>query len=181
MIAFLAALRANLPEPPGGTPKVEIRDIAPPIDFFTWPSWKVLVAVGLGLVLLAYLAWKVIYSLTHRPAPPPPTPRQLALAELARLREQVHSLDAYAFSIAVSGVLREFIERQYFLRALEQTSPEFLASIAQAKEFTSGDRQLLAEFLDRSDMIKFARVEAGVEASESLLQSALAFVQGGCG
>lgn len=185
MSLLLAALRSTtpsapaMPELPSGTPAVEIRDIAPPVDFFTMPSWQVMTAIGLGLLLIGFLAWRVIYKITHRPPPLPPTPRQLALAALTALRTKVTSLDAYTFSIAVSGVLRAYIEQQFRLRALEQTSPEFLASIANSISFTRQDRTLLAEFLERSDMIKFARVEAGEEASDALLSSAFAFVQGG--
>ena len=103
----------------------------------------------------------------------------MALAALERLRAQVRTLSPYDFSIAVSEVLRTFIERQHRLRALEQTSPEFLASLAAARQFTEADRGLLADFLERCDLIKFARVEASAETSEELLGSATAFVQGG--
>jgi hypothetical protein len=168
-----------MPDLPTGTPAVQIRDISPPVDFFTWPSWQVLTALGVGLLLLGWVIWKVIHDIMHRPPPIPPTARQIALAALGELRSKVTSLDAYNFSIAVSGVLRTYIEQHYKLRALEQTSPEFLASIAHSTSFTRQDRMLLADFLERSDMIKFARVEAGEEASDALLQSAFAFVQGG--
>jgi hypothetical protein len=65
------------------------------------------------------------------------------------------------------------------LRAVEQTSPEFLAAIADAPKFTSEDRYLLANFLNRCDMIKFARVEADSRVSLDLLGSGVEFVKGG--
>ena len=67
---------------------------------------------------------------------------------------------------------------QFSLHATSQTSPEFLASIAKSPRFSDEDRKLLATFLDRCDMLKFARVEAHAEENGELLGAAAAFVQG---
>ncbi len=131
------------------------------------------------LALVAFAIYAIRRWWPRTPPPPPPTPRQLALAELERLRAQVRTADPHEFSFAVSEVLRRFIEGQFGVRALEQTSPEFLAAIAGSYRFSEDDRKLLAEFLERSDMIKFARLGGDESASESLLGSAAAFVQGG--
>ena len=88
-------------------------------------------------------------------------------------------MEPYAFSIAVSDVLRTYVGAQYRLPAREQTSPEFLAEISQVHDFTDDDRRLLKDFLERADLIKFARVDADEQVSESLLSAAVAFVQGG--
>src|SRR4029434_7896500 len=104
--------------------------------------------------------------------------RMIAMRELDLLRPQVQTLDPYEFSVKVSDVLRTFIEAQYGLRATHQTSPEFLASLAESKEFSEGDRDLLAQFLERCDLIKFARVDASSTDSAILHERAVAFVQG---
>ena len=161
------------------TPAPEIKDIAPPIDVFPWPPWMIALTAVAALALLALLAWLVARWLRNRPAPPPPSARSVALRELEKLRAQVQKLDPYAFSIALSDVLRRYIGAQYGLHAIEQTSPEFLAAIARAPQFTDDDRALLAKFLDRCDMIKFARIDATSTDSQELLASAIAFVQGG--
>jgi hypothetical protein len=179
---LLAAIHAANPDSsPPATPApahVEIKDIPGVLDIPWLTPWQIALLAAAGVAVLALLLWWLLKRAPRRPAAPPPTPRQIALGELARLREQVATLDAYAFSIAVSGVLRAFIEGQFHLRALEQTSPEFLASLAEAPPFSSEDKQLLADFLEHCDMIKFARVEAGPEASRALLESASAFVEG---
>jgi hypothetical protein len=115
----------------------------------------------------------------NRPAPPPPTPRAVALRELERLRGEVDRLEPYSFSIAVSDVLRRFIGAQYSLHAQQQTSPEFLSAIGSSSRFSAEDQQLLAHFLERCDLLKFARIDATSDESRELLGRAVAFVQGG--
>ena len=166
-------LAALAPETP------EIKDIAPPIDVFPWPMWMIVLAALGAVAVLTLLAWLIARWLRNRPAPPPPSARSVALRELEKLRAQLQTLDPYAFSIAVSDALRRYIGAQFRLHALEQTSPEFLTSIANAAQFSDEDRALLARFLDRCDMIKFARIEATASDSEELLASAIAFVRGG--
>jgi hypothetical protein len=185
ILLLLAAIKA-VPTPiplPGPAPEPdaplpEPRDIAPPVDIPT-PLWEKLAIIAGILLLLALIAW-IIWKCWPRPLPePPPTPRQIALRELARLRGLLTTLDPHAFSFEVSTVLRQFIEAQFGLRALEQTSDEFLAEVARASRFSQTDRRLLADFLERSDMIKYARQGADESASESLLASATDFVHGG--
>ena len=103
----------------------------------------------------------------------------MALTELEKLRGQVQTAEPYAFTFAVSDVLRTFIGAQFGLHAREQTSPEFLAEISQAGRFSDADRSLIAEFLVHADMIKFARIHATAEDSAKLLESAIIFVRGG--
>lgn len=178
--ALLAVLSTPAPSAPTAAPApVEIKDIAPPVDLFPYPLWMVLTAAGLALLVLGLLVWLLVRWLKNRPAPLPPTPRTVALAELEKLRGQVQTAEPYAFSFAVSDVLRTFIGAQFGLHAREQTSPEFLGVISQGGRFSDADRSLIAEFLVHCDMIKFARIHATAEDSAKLLESAVVFVRGG--
>ena len=177
---ILAALSTPAPGAPDAPEPIEIRDILPPVYVFPYPMWMVVVAGVIALILLGLLIWLFVRWLRKGPPPLPPlSPRAAALVELDKLRGQVQSLPPYGFSIAVSNVLRTYIGAQFGLHAPQQTSPEFLASISSAQNFSDEDRSLLAAFLDRCDMIKFARAEATAEDSEQLLSSAVSFVQGG--
>ena len=178
--ALLAIISTPAPSSAPATPApVEIKDIVPPVDVFPYPLWMVLTAAGLALVVLGLLSWLLVRWLRGRPAAPPPTPRVVALRELEKLRDQVLVLEPYAFSFAVSDVLRAYIGAQFSLHAREQTSPEFLAEISQAGRFSDADRNLIGEFLVHCDMIKFARIDASAEDSGKLLDSAVLFVRGG--
>lgn len=165
--------------PAAATPEpLPIRDIAPPVDI-PWPPWLIAWVVIGAVLALAGLIALIVWWIKKRPAPAPPTPRQLALRGLEELRREVPTLDPYTFSVRVSDVLRSYIGAEYRLHAREQTSPEFLAAIAQSPKFYDADRQLLAEFLEHCDLLKFARIDATAEDSARLLQSAISFVQGG--
>lgn len=178
---FLSAIQQAPSGDPGSAPPagVQIRDIAPPVDVFPYPMWQVILVAAVALILLGLLIWWIARLIKNRPTPPPPSPRALALRSLEELRAKVNQLEPYAFSIAVSDVLRHFADGQFGLRAEKQTSPEFLASISQFDALTEDDRRLLADFLEQSDMIKFARIGGSEETNRALLESAAAFVQGG--
>ena len=60
-----------------------------------------------------------------------------------------------------------------------QTSVEFLNALAKTSPFSSDEKSLLEDFLNRCDLIKFARYEATREDSRLLLEEATRFVKGG--
>lgn len=165
---------------PAATPEPElIKDIAPPVPV-PYPLWIVALAVVAALVLLGLIVWGIVRAMKNRPAPPPLTAQEIALRELEKLRAQLQQLDPYRFSIAVSDVLRTFIgDAKFHLPATRQTSPEVLAAVSHSPLFGAEDRELLARFLEKCDMIKFARIDATSQDSADLLASACAFVQGG--
>jgi hypothetical protein len=169
---------ASAPAPDAAPdPLAGFRDIAPPVDV-PWPPW-VWWAIGVGAVIVvALLVSLIVWLVRRKPVQTPPTARMIALRALEDLRAHIRELDAYAFSVRVSDVLRTYVSGQFDLRATSQTSPEFLASIADSPRFSGVDRQLLATFLERCDMLKFARIEAHAEENGELLGSAAAFVQG---
>ena len=174
---ILAAIQ-TAPAPPAGPELPEIKDIAPPMDIFPWPTWMVVCAIIVALAVLAGIAALIVKKMRDKPKPPPPTPREIAIRELEALRPQVEGKQPYDFSIAVSDVLRGYIGAQYRLHAREQTSPEFLAAISRSVKFSENEKSLLAGFLERCDLIKFARIDATSRDSGELLGKAIAFVQG---
>ena len=178
----------NPPSAPGGfgssalptpSPAPSVRPIEPPVYVFPYPVWMVVVAVFVVLALLGFGIWAYLRHLKNRPVPPPPTPREVALAALEGLRERVATIDPYPFSIEVSDVLRTYVGAEYGVHARQQTAPEFLAAVAGSLRISEADRTLLAAFLELSDLIKFARMNARRESSEQLLEQALRFVQKG--
>ena len=72
----------------------------------------------------------------------------------------------YQFSIRVSDILRRYVVEQYQLPVTRQTSVEFLEALAKASPFSEDERALLGDFLNRCDLIKFARYEATTADSE---------------
>jgi hypothetical protein len=171
-------MNIQTPSAPAQPQLPEIRDIAAPVDIFPWPLWMVLVAMAVVLLIIGLIAFGIVWYVRRRPAGPPPSPRMIAMRDLEQLRTQIATLDPYVFSVKVSDILRTFVEAQFGLRATHQTSPEFLASLSESREFSDKDRELLAQFLERCDLIKFAHIEASSTDSAILHERAVAFVQG---
>ena len=178
MMPFSAAL-AQLQMAPQENPQAPaLKPIAGPVPI-PMPAWEI-VAIACGSVaLIALVAWLVIRSIKNRPPPVPPTPREIALRNLDAIRAQISEVQPYAFSIAVCDILRAYVGAQFQLGAQRQTSPEFLASIAESPRFSAQEKELLAQFLEKCDLIKFANVHATGDDSAALWQQARSFVEGG--
>ena len=155
----------------------EFHDIAPPVDYSLIPPWLVFVGVFVALSLLGLVGW--LFARRRKPPTPPKLPREIALEELERISSEIERMAPYQFSIRVSDILRKYVTQQYGLPATRQTSIEFLTALAKASPFSSDDKSLLEDFLNRCDLIKFARYEATISDSELLLQEAIRFVKGG--
>jgi len=155
----------------------EFHDIAPPVDYSLIPPWLVFVITFVVLSLLGLVVWWFV----QRPKPelPPKAPREIALEELEQIRSDIDTMSPYQFSIRVSDVLRRYVTQQYGLPATRQTSIEFLTAAAKAPSFSADEKSLLEDFLNRCDLIKFARYEATTSDSELLLEEAIRFVKGG--
>lgn len=155
----------------------EFHDIAPPVDYSLIPPWLVFVIAFVALSLLGLVVW--LFARRRKPPAPPKLPREIAIEELDRISREIERMSPYQFSIRVSDILRKYVTQQYGLPATRQTSIEFLTALAKASTFSTGEKSLLEDFLNRCDLIKFARYEATTSDSESLLQEAIRFVKGG--
>ncbi len=155
----------------------EFHDIAPPVDYSLIPPWLIFLGVFVSLTVIGLLVWFVARAL-RRPAPIQ-SPRDRALAKLEQMRPEIEKLDPYRFSIRVSDILRRYVTEQFNLPVTRQTSVEFLARLRRSSPFSEDEKELLEDFLNRCDLIKFARYEATSSDSQLLLEEAFRFVQGG--
>ena len=155
----------------------ELHDIAPPVDYSLIPLWAIYLTVFLLLTIIGLAIWGIARGM-QRPKPEI-SPRTRALELLQRARAEIAQLNPYQFSIRVSDILRRYVTEQYRLPVTRQTSVEFLETLAQTSSFSEDERSLLSDFLNRCDLIKFARYEATTADSELLLEEATRFVKGG--
>ena len=141
------------------------------------PTWVIFVATFLGLTVLGLLVWLLAHR--RKPALPPKLPRAVALEALDRIAQQIEQMTPYQFSIRVSDILRRYVTDQYALPVTRQTSVEFLNALTKRSPFSPEEKSLLEDFLNRCDLIKFARYDATTADSRLLLDEATRFVKGG--
>src|SRR6516165_9831457 len=154
----------------------EFHDIAPPVDYSLIPPWLVFVIAFVALSLLGLVVW--LFAKRRKPSMPPKLPREIALEELEQIGREIKNTSPYQFSIRVSNILRKYVTQQYGVPATRQTSIEFLTALAKASPFSTDEKSLLEDFLNRCDLIKFARYEATTADSQLLLEEATRFVKG---
>jgi hypothetical protein len=155
----------------------QLHDIAPPVDYSLLPAW-VIFGGALAALGLCALIGRWMWRRWQRPKPQP-SPRERTLELLDRISREIETLSPYQFSIRVSDILRRYVTDQYQLPVTRQTSVEFLAALTKASPFSQDEKSLLEDFLNRCDLIKFARYDATTEDSRLLLEEATRFVQGG--
>src|SRR5438045_9131793 len=152
-------------------------DIAPPVSYSLVPPWMIFVA---SLIVLTVIGLAIWYGRRFfRKKEVALSPRERALAALNGIATEVEKNLPYQFSIRVSDILRRYVMEQFDLPMTRQTSVEFLNVIGSAASFGDEEKALLADFLNRCDLIKFARYEATPSDSRLLLDEARQFMKGG--
>jgi hypothetical protein len=155
----------------------DFHDIAPPVDYSLIPTWAIFVATFFALTIIGLIVWLIARS--RQQALPPKSARDRALEELERIADEIETANPYQFSIRVSDILRRYVTEQYNLPVTRQTSVEFLEGQTKASPFSNDEKLLLEDFLNRCDLIKFARYDATTADSRLLLEEATRFVKGG--
>jgi len=176
--ALAAALSAALSAATTATALAEaaedIRDIRGPK--FMFPPW-LLPAVIAGAVLLAFGALGLRRWLRRRRRPRVLLPFEIALQRLEEMRALMQPDDAREFSIAVSDVVRRYIEERFGVTATHRTTEEFLRDLLESSHAPlARHRALLSDFLQQCDLVKFAGMSLTLQNMESLHHSARAFV-----
>ncbi len=136
----------------------ELRDIRPPVAIPSGWAWVLWLAGALLVAVLGFLAWRYVKKRRQEVAPVPVIPPHIvakqrltdALALLGQPRE---------FCIAVSDVVRWYLEQRFDFHAPERTTEEFLVELGATDRLTPDQKQSLGEFLQRCDLAKFARYE----------------------
>jgi len=153
-----------------------LNDIVGPVWFWPYPLWMTLVAGFVALLILAGIVWLLKKLLTRKAVLL--TNRQKALEALEALRSGIAGADPYAFGVTVSDAIRSYIRAEHRLGATTQTSLEFLNSIRSNPLFTDNEKSGLTVFLEKTDLLKFARAEAGEREMLDLLDIAARLVRG---
>ena len=154
----------------------DIRDIKPPMAIssgWEWLWWTLTV-----LLVVAILVWAWRYWQKRRAQIPivPPLPAHIRAKQ--KLQEALALLtQPKPFCILVSDTLRGYLEERFTFHAPERTTEEFLYELRETDRLTRDQKENLGDFLQRCDLVKFAKYEPGEPELRDLHGSALRLVE----
>jgi len=153
----------------------DIRPVKPLVDIPSGWAWLGWTLAALAVVAALVLLWRWWRNRAAAPVLPPLIPPHVRARQ--KLEDALRFIsDARLFCILVSDALRVYLEERFQLRAPERTTEEFLQDLQLTSHLDTGQKQTLADFLERCDLVKFARFEPTEAALHELRESALRLV-----
>lgn len=156
----------------------ELREVGDPIRApLRWwrPALAGVAALAVAAAVVAAIRRRRRVA-AGRPVPVEP-PGVVALRALDELeRDPALKADLDRFYVAVSSILRVYLEGRFGLRAPEQTTEEFLAAAEAEPAFDREQRRTLRAFLAACDAVKFARARPSAGQTARIIDTARGFV-----
>jgi hypothetical protein len=164
---------------PEGVDYTEPKDIAPPMSL-PQPGWPLWLWAALGIaagLLAAALIWR-----RGRRAPVAARPQPAHLVALAELDDLEEELEAGArietLYVRLSAILRRYLGWRFGLRALMQTTEEFLGVLPGAERALAAYGPVLGNLLANFDLVKFARHRPERSDMEAAVRRVREFIEG---
>jgi hypothetical protein len=161
----------------------QLRDIRPP---FGIPEnyWRMALMIGslvLGIVALAIAYWlyrrrKQDQSVLRKEILYPA--HEIALEDLHKLltTDLLQNLQYKMFYSELSDIVRRYIERRFFVQAMEETTTELLTSLKE-EQIASENVNIVREILNPCDLVKFAKYVPVDSETESTVQLVRDFIE----
>lgn len=154
----------------------DIRDIKPPVEIPSGWEWVWWMLGGLAFAALLVAAWR--YWQRRRTQVPVVVPVPAHLRAKQKLQEALALIaQPKPFCILVSDTVRQYLEERFEFRAPERTTEEFLHELQGTDLLTRDQKDSLSDFLQRCDLVKFAKYEPGEPELRDLHGSALRLVE----
>ncbi len=156
----------------------DIRDIKGPVSLKGKLNKLVLIIVLVTALLIAlifiYIKRKKIFKAIIKVK----LPHEIAYERLEALRKKDYIAKGFVkeFFVEISDIIRQYIEARFSLRAPDMTTEEFMAKAKSLDSLTAGHKELLQQFLNCCDMVKFAKYIPGEPESVATFNSAKGFI-----
>ncbi len=157
-------------------PARALRDIKPPVYIpnpWTWLWWSLGAVAVLAALYFAWKLWRRRRALLRMvPVIPPHLTAKKKLQEALALIGQPRE-----FCILVSDTIRWYLEERFDFRAPERTTQEFLYELKATRLLTPDQKSSLGDFLEKCDLVKFAKYEPAEPELRDLHGSAVGLVE----
>ncbi|MBU0678336.1 MAG: hypothetical protein KJ626_09475 [Verrucomicrobia bacterium] len=149
-------------------------------DLAVWPRrfprWiGVLIGIALAALAIALLVGRFLSkprTIIHEPPPIPAHEKALRALMLLKEKGWIEALNIEPFYVALSDVVRHYIEDRFRLHAPERTTEEFIREAAANSDLNTDHRMLVSDFLTQSDLVKFAKYQPEQRDMQSAFDSA---------
>ena len=162
-----------------GAEDINLRPIKDPVALkkpINWYRWTLAVILFLLLLSLLILWRKRIKKelLKKIEVSEYQSAKDIAIARLNDLQKSIQSKNKIFYSQS-SFIIREFIENQYYIRALEMATGE-ISKFEPEYNLEKNDFNSLINLLDRADLAKFAKYEFTIQDREEDYKWMLSFI-----
>lgn len=148
-------------------------------EFFYW--FGIVLASLAVIAIIVYVLLKFVFkkkvTIIPQKIEPVVPPHVVALEKLEAIKESKSwQSDIKGFYTQVTDVIREYIESQFSINAMELTTDQILDLVKKNKDFEEV-RVLLKEMLQLSDLVKFAKYIPLEDDNNRSMLNAFAFVE----
>jgi len=132
--------------------------------------------IALAASVLALLVLLCLWLRPHRLISPK-SAYELALEKLEKARALIREDDPMPYAVLVSETIRSYLGQRFQAPSTRRTTEEFLRQMeADRTTPLAGHRDLLRDFLQSCDLVKFARYQPTLTELEQVQQRATTFV-----
>ena len=147
----------------------DIRDIAPPVDFPSnnYPFYLLLIVLGSALLVsLINFFLKRFKKLKPQGIKPAWVIADERLEALRNLNLPSNGKIKEYYTL-LADIIRRFMEVRFSVRVPEMTTQEFLGYLRDSRHLNLEHNELLKEFLNSCDMVKFAKYGPSLKETET--------------
>jgi hypothetical protein len=164
------------PAPTNAGPKQdEIYDIRPPLFFLRSWFWLWIALAAAAALAFLILVWR--WFGMRSTVLDPRTAYDLTLEKLEKARALMSEEDPAPYAVFVSETIRGYLGQRFLAPSTRRTTEEFLRQMESDTESPLAEhRDLLREFLQSCDLVKFAKYQPTMTELEQVQDRAFNFV-----
>lgn len=140
-----------------------------------WWLWLLIVALVV-LFIIGYRRYKKQGTVLKKR--PEPSPYEVAMRRLKNLKQRKlweQGMEKEYFTL-LTDILREYLEKRFGINALEMTSRQIIATLADNPEVKE-KRDYMRQILDIADFVKFAKIRPLPEDNITAYDNAVRFIE----